>query len=43
MSDAFGQFYFDCEGEQSIEQLRLSIKPILNGWTVWALFAAAFQ
>jgi len=43
MTNFFREFYLDCEGEQSIEQLRLSIKIMLTEWTIWNLFAAVFQ
>jgi hypothetical protein len=39
MPDFFREFYFDYEGEQSIEQLRLSIKMMLTEWTIWNFIA----
>jgi hypothetical protein len=43
MPDAFRQFHLDCEGKQSIKQLRLSIKIAVSELTVWYLFAALLQ
>jgi len=43
MPDAFGGFYLDCEGEQSIEQRHFTIKTMFSEWTVWTLFPALLQ
>src|SRR5262249_22685343 len=43
MPDAFGGFYLDCEGEQSIEQRHFTIKTMFSEWTVWTFFPALLQ